>query len=215
MKTLVPIVFLFFSILSYGQSTAEIKKLAESGVAQAQYELGMKYFNGNEVLTDKKKAAFWIRNAFDNGYAKAKVTWDKLELWKYFDETTYVSKKGIQTNSIAWTLKGNAGVTKIVMVKKGDRILIEASGSVMLGGFAGSAGPNGLTSGLFQNYNEVRGAYHGALLCRIGYEGYWVNVGEKKEFIAETDGSLNFIVNDAYYNNNSGEFKGTVTIITQ
>jgi TPR repeat protein len=41
------------------------------------------YYNGEGTLTDKKTAASWIKLSYENGFEKAKETWDDLELWKY------------------------------------------------------------------------------------------------------------------------------------
>ena len=214
MKNYLSTILLIITLSTYAQSTKELLKEANAGIPSSQYKIGLQYFNGKDVLTDKKKAAFWIRNAYDNGYLKAKTTWDKLNLWKYFDEDSYVQKKGLQTKAIPWSIKGNTGVVQMVAVKKGDTIKVTASGSVVLGMMAGSCGPEGLARG-FQNYNEVRGANHGALLCRIGHEGYWTHLGKSKTFVADTSGNLYFLINDADPRNNSGKFEGTLTVITQ
>jgi len=59
------------------------KKSAEQGYAEAQFHLAIMYYYGGGTLTNKKQAAYWMRKAYDNGYKKAKVAWNKLELWKY------------------------------------------------------------------------------------------------------------------------------------
>ena len=46
-------------------------------------QLGVCYYYGNGVLKDTKKAKEWIKKSRDSGYKKAKMLWDKLELWKY------------------------------------------------------------------------------------------------------------------------------------
>jgi hypothetical protein len=83
-----------------------------------------------------------------------------------------------------WELKGNEGRMRLDYVDKGKRIIIEASGKVVLGSFAGSTSPKGI--GGFAKYNMVRGAKHGALLCRVGPDGDWFVVNTKIDFIAES-----------------------------
>ena len=47
------------------------KRLAEQGHAQAQYNLGLLYRNGEGTLTDKKKAFYWYTQAAEQGLAAA------------------------------------------------------------------------------------------------------------------------------------------------
>jgi len=47
-------------------------KSAEQGNAEAQYNLGLMYANGQGVLRDKAKAAEWLKKAAAQGYEKAK-----------------------------------------------------------------------------------------------------------------------------------------------
>lgn len=74
--------FLFVNSLS-AQSFNEMKKSAEQGDAEAQYNLGNMYQYGEGTLTDKKQAAYWIKKAYENGYEDAKLIWDDYELYKY------------------------------------------------------------------------------------------------------------------------------------
>ena len=68
---------------SYIQGVFWLKKSAEQGNAEAQYRLGIAYSNGNGILVDKKKTAYWIKKSFKNGHEAAKEYWNKQELWKY------------------------------------------------------------------------------------------------------------------------------------
>ena len=63
-------------------SVAEDKYLAaaEKGDAQAQYNLGWCYVNGDGVAKDLKQAVYWYRKAADQGHAEAK---EALELFGY------------------------------------------------------------------------------------------------------------------------------------
>lgn len=61
-----------------------LEKIAnEKSNNDAQYDLGVYYFNDNSKYTDKKKAAYWIEQAHKHGSKEAKIFWDDNELWRY------------------------------------------------------------------------------------------------------------------------------------
>ena len=95
-----------------------------------------------------------------------------------------------------------------VCVKEGERLVVEASGAVRLGFFAGSGGPNGI--GLDDGYDIVTPYPHGALLCKVDGEAAWRYCGESYAFTARADGCLLFEVNDNDKSNNAGAFELTV-----
>jgi TPR repeat protein len=82
-KISLTLIVALFATLLHGQTFEEVKKSAEQGEAKAQYNLGWMYSNGEGTLTDKKRAAYWIRLSYENGFEDAKITWDKYELYKY------------------------------------------------------------------------------------------------------------------------------------
>ena len=47
--------------------------LAEQGVAEAQYNLGLIYSRGKEVLKDDKEAVRWYRLAAEQGFPEAQT----------------------------------------------------------------------------------------------------------------------------------------------
>lgn len=49
----------------------------------AQYELGLMYYYAKGTTKNTKKAAYWIRKAYENGNSEAKKVWESLELWNY------------------------------------------------------------------------------------------------------------------------------------
>ena len=67
----------------------EIKPLAEQGNADAQYNLGVMYANGEGVLKDLSKAKYWIKKAYENPGVSASTkglaewNWNLFKLWKY------------------------------------------------------------------------------------------------------------------------------------
>jgi TPR repeat protein len=84
MKQFLLLFFTLFALhLSYGQSFNEVKQSAEQGDANAQFDLGVMYDNGEGTLMDKKQAAYWIKQAYENGSSEAKDAWEEYELWKY------------------------------------------------------------------------------------------------------------------------------------
>jgi TPR repeat protein len=56
---------------SFAGDATDIRKLAEQGVADAQYRLGLIYYSGRGVPQDYKEAVRWHRKAAEQGYAKA------------------------------------------------------------------------------------------------------------------------------------------------
>ena len=83
----------------YRQAAHWLKKAAEQGNNDAQYELGVLYFEGNGVLKSKKDCAYWMKKAADgrslddindetllsynHAALKAERFWEVNELWKY------------------------------------------------------------------------------------------------------------------------------------
>ena len=72
MKTNLLILLLFFiTNFSFAQSFNEVKKSAEQGEANEQYNLGVMYYNGEETLVDKKQAFYWYKKSAEQGNAEA------------------------------------------------------------------------------------------------------------------------------------------------
>jgi hypothetical protein len=74
-KLLLPLVLLFVSLTCFGQATheeiKEWRQAAEQGYAEAQYNLGVMYANGEGVPEDDTEAVKWYRKAAEQGLAKA------------------------------------------------------------------------------------------------------------------------------------------------
>lgn len=60
------------------QNVAECKVLAEQGDADAQFNLGLMYYNGQGVLQDYEEAVKWCILAAEQGYAKAQLSLGKM-----------------------------------------------------------------------------------------------------------------------------------------
>lgn len=84
-------------------------------------------------------------------------------------------------------------------VRRGDRIRIQASGSVNWSSWGNiSSGPDGIT-----NQGKWQGFNCGMLLARIGPAGELAEIGEDGEFVAPTDGEL--ILGVAMQDNYAGQ----------
>ena len=90
-------------------------------------------------------------------------------------------------------------------LREGDKVNFIAYGTVSLGMFAGSAGPSGLNSNMFDSYSRVRGINHGALIAKIG-DSNWFSVSQTKSITISNEGLVYFAINDVDYSNNQGYF---------
>ena len=55
------------------------KKRAEAGAAHAQFDLGIRYLNGDRVGKDLTAARKWLKAAAENGHSQAKRKLEELE----------------------------------------------------------------------------------------------------------------------------------------
>ena len=97
--TLIVIVLSFFCLvnLAWGEmDLKKIKKLAESGDAEAQFNLGVMYEDGKGVPQSYAEAVKWFRKAADQGYAKAQFSLGRIYLW---------SKYGNYAEAMKWYRK--------------------------------------------------------------------------------------------------------------
>lgn len=89
-KIVLTLIVALFATLSFGQTFDKIKKSAEQGDAEAQFNLGVMYDNGAGTLTDKKQAFYWYKKSAEQGYAKAQFS---LGLMYYYGAGTLTDKK--------------------------------------------------------------------------------------------------------------------------
>jgi len=91
-KTALTAIFLsFFCLVNFAWGEIdlrEIKKLAESGDVEAQFNLGFMYDQGQGVPQNYSKAIKWYRKAADQGHVDA----------QYFLGTMYVQGQGVPLN---------------------------------------------------------------------------------------------------------------------
>jgi TPR repeat protein len=55
----------------YATALAEFRPLAEAGMADAQFTLGLMYLNGQQVARDEAEAAKWFLKAAEQGVSEA------------------------------------------------------------------------------------------------------------------------------------------------
>jgi Ca2+-binding EF-hand superfamily protein len=99
-----------------------------------------------------------------------------------------------------------------INVSRGDRISIDASGSVTLSGNGNDvAGPAGSTTGRRADAAPLRNEPAGALIARIN-DGAPVLVGNRRTFVAPASGRLYLSVNDDHFPDNAGEYRAVISV---
>lgn len=105
-----------------------------------------------------------------------------------------------------------------IRVEKGDRILINASGTINVGPVIGHSGPDGKESGIFGfsllDYNIIKSYKHASLIFKVddGNGNNWTNCGVGCEMNVEQAGFIYFDINDIDKRNNSGKYKVSLKI---
>ncbi len=56
----------------------ELIKQAEDGNVEAQYQLGLAYYNGDGIKQNNSKAYYWFQKAIEQGCVEAKSWVDKM-----------------------------------------------------------------------------------------------------------------------------------------
>jgi hypothetical protein len=124
-------------------------------------------------------------------------------------------RQGGTSPSNQYVFNTNSYVNTNLSVNPGDKIRVEASGTVRFGAFVGSGGPRGIV--ISPQYNYFTNVPHGQLIGRIKQSGAtdlegWFPIAEGREFVARSPGVLEFAVNDNRPRDNSGSFRIQVTI---
>lgn len=81
----------------------ELQPLAEQGNADAQFNLGLMYFNGTGVAQDDQAALKWFRLAADQGHAFAQFALGNL----------YFMGRGVPKNFVASYALGNLSSSEV------------------------------------------------------------------------------------------------------
>ncbi len=165
---------------------------------QKKYELAIKDFTkAVELDPDNEDYKNSLANA-QNKSTNSNVSNNEAEV---------VEAKKISLNTFEINSYTNSTNLKI---KKGDKVSISATGSIVLGAWAGSGGPDGING--YTSYNRVQGFRHGSLLVRVGKDSEWEFVGDSKTFTSQSNGILELLVNDGDPSNNSGAFTVVIKI---
>lgn len=91
-----------------------------------------------------------------------------------------------------------------IYLRPGDKVNITAEGSIELGVFAGSGGPDGITG--YTDYSFTPNAKHGALIyTHSGVKG-WQLMGSRGSFTASGSGLFRLTVNDNSTDDDKGQF---------
>jgi Ca2+-binding EF-hand superfamily protein len=99
-----------------------------------------------------------------------------------------------------------------IAVSRGDRISIDATGTVTLSGNGSDvADPAGSRTGRRADSAPLRTDPAGALIARIN-DGAPVLVGNRRTFTAPASGRLYLAVNDDHFPDNAGQFRATVSV---
>ena len=63
----------YYNQADYSKAFTLFQKAANQGVALAQYNLGLMYYNGRGVIQDDKQAVYWYQKAANQGDASAQL----------------------------------------------------------------------------------------------------------------------------------------------
>jgi len=96
-------------------------------------------------------------------------------------------------------------------ITEGDEVRISASGKVVVHGFTGSVGPEGMDG--YRNNRIDQVFPYGALLYKIGDDD-WNIVDPQDTIVSDRTGVLKFIINDNDPVSNGGKFAIKVTVKT-
>jgi Ca2+-binding EF-hand superfamily protein len=119
----------------------------------------------------------------------------------------------VGTSGRAITVEGARGwIDTGIEVQRGDRISIDASGTMRLSNNADDvAEPSGARSGRRADAAPLRNDPAGALIARIE-DGAPVLVGNQRAFTANGSGRLFLSVNDDFFADNVGAYRATVSV---
>lgn len=122
-----------------------------------------------------------------------------------FDSDTYNTYVNSVINSDRGTLviTPTSGRTRIYL-NPGDKVIINAGGSVRLGMFAGYGGPNGIEG--FSSYSTTSNAKHGSLIYAHPSIDGWRFVGSNNTIMVNKSGLLKLTVNDNSTDDDEGQF---------
>lgn len=187
-----------------------------------KYDLAIADFTSNILKNPVDEISLWDRGncysyiknydlAIKDYEAVLKISPDNKDVEENLERTLAQKENSakVKSGSKSFQIDSDSRYST-VSVTKGEIITITASGSIVLGAWAGSGGPEGIDG--YTSYNRVEGFRHGSLLVRIGDTGTWEAVGLSKKIVANSSGFLQFMVNDQDPSNNSGSFNVDIVI---
>ena len=172
---------------------------------------GLDNNNDNVITTDEWQ---WSRRSFaqqdqngDGRLTRRELTNTELQSQETSVGAAGTSGRGIVVEAArGWV---DTGIT----VSRGDRISIDASGTVTLSGNGiDISEPAGSRTGRRADSAPLRNDPAGALIARIN-NGAPVLVGNRRTFVAPASGRLYLSVNDDHFADNAGEYRATVSVV--
>lgn len=114
-----------------------------------------------------------------------------------------------------FTVSGSQLNTKTnLKIKKGDVVVLTATGKVSYGMFTGYTGPEGFKNGAYKNYNRTQEMNHGELFFTISSDPYLFYSLNYLELI-KSSGAIVFHINDKQVDNNSGSFNASIKVYSK
>jgi len=205
-----------------------IKVLRKSGLRSKGLDLktnsGQEAFaNQASQVLDRDQEFLQTRRQAELGVINKEViqsiVWGTIGAYMYGDLKAPMLKKSSQASAVTgkqYVVNTNSHVNTGISVNAGDKIKVEASGRIRFGYFVGSGGPKGIF--ISPEYNYFVDIPHGQLMGRVRQFGAqeldgWFPIGEGREFVARSQGVLEFAVNDNRPGDNAGRFRIEVAII--
>lgn len=102
-----------------------------------------------------------------------------------------------------------------IYVNAGDKVEIQATGTIRTGPFCGFVGPEGANDGIqfwCSSYSLIKSYRFGSLLYSSTNDDEWNFCGKSCSFSYSGGGNLEFEVNDEDQGNNSGAFNLEITV---
>ena len=197
--------------------------LTSAALADTLYLKNGSVIKGTFIGFENGKFIFQLDNGSRGEWTPLQV--NKLELDNYptgntgNPNTNYPPRPGTGGPSGGWTNHpefdvrlDDQWIRSNITVRNGQRVRVEASGSLALEGRT-TTGPEGLRTRADQFAPEPN-EMDGVLLAGIGQDANApsIVVGRSKEFIADRDGMLYFTVNHGETRNSRGAFKVRVQV---
>jgi Ca2+-binding EF-hand superfamily protein len=167
--------------------------------------------NNDSVITPAEWQ--WSRRSFARQDQNGDGQLTRRELTNAELQTQETTGGAVGTSGRAVVVDAARGwVDAGIEVQRGDRISVDASGSVTLSNNGSDlAEPAGSRTGRRAESAPLRNEPAGALIARIN-NGAPMLVGNRRTFVAAESGRLYLSVNDDFLADNTGEYRATVSV---